>query len=151
MRQHQRYPGSRTGVMKSKAPEPNEHLDGVALQYPSCRMERLFADLRRCCWCAGFAIQYSVSGDFEGLANNLRKPSLYLDISFPESSLSCFDTQHLSALSGFVTRRNSFSFRSVSSKFVSSDVILVDAGCEKCFADLRNHAWWSRNIENGAP
>src|SRR5215469_8358174 len=41
-------------------------------------MERLFADLPRCYWCAGFAIQYSVSGDFEGLANNLRKPSLYL-------------------------------------------------------------------------
>ena len=49
----------------------------------------------------------------------------------------------------FVTRQNSLSFCSVSSKFVSSDVILVDTGCQKHFPDLRNHAWWSRDIENG--
>src|SRR6516164_11430278 len=50
----------------------------------------------------------------------------------------------------FVTWRNSLCFSSVSSKFVSSDVILVDAGCEKHFPDLRNHTWRSRNVENGA-
>lgn len=50
----------------------------------------------------------------------------------------------------FVPRRNPLSFSSVSSKFVSSDVNLVHAGCEKHFPDLRNHAWWSRDIENGA-
>src|SRR5215469_15073177 len=100
-------------------------------------MERLFADLPRCYWCAGFAIQYSVSGDFEGLATNLRSAASIHSI--------CLHSQV------FVTQRNSFSFCSVSSKFVGSDVILVDAGCEECFADLRNHAWWSRNIENGAP
>ena len=46
----------------------------------------------------------------------------------------------------FVIRRSSLSFGSVSSKFVSSDVILVDAGCEKHFPDLRNHTWWARRL-----
>ena len=50
----------------------------------------------------------------------------------------------------FVTRRNSLSFSSVSSKFVSSNVILVDAECEEHFPDLRNHTWRSSNVENGA-
>ena len=48
--------------------------------------------------------------------------------------------------SGFCYTAKLAHFGSVSSKFVSSDVILVDAGCEKHFPDLRNHTWWARRL-----